>query len=54
MKFGKSLLARLGLYTCKVEAPDLFAVRLERIGVRERRCAARTAVFRTPASHPAV
>ena len=53
MKLGKALFSRLGLYSRKVEAPDLFDLRLERIGLRERRCSARRAVFRTLARHPA-
>ena len=47
MKLGKSLFARFGLFARKVEAPDLFDLRLERIGVRERRCTVRRGVFRT-------
>jgi len=54
MKLGKALFARLGLYSRKVEAPDLFELRLERIGVRERRCTARAGVFRTLSSRPAI
>lgn len=54
MKLGKALFARLGFYSRKVDAPDLFALRLERIGLRERRGPARRCVFRTQARHPAV
>lgn len=54
MKFGKVLLARFGLFTRKPETPDLFDVRLARIGVRERRAAVRKPVFRTLSSRQAV
>ena len=54
MRFGRSLFARLGLSPCRVETPDLFAVRLARIGLRERRCSVRAGVFRTLSRHPAV
>ena len=54
MKLGKALFVRLGLCSRKVQAPDVFDLRLERIGVRERRCKARPGVFRTLSSHPAI
>jgi hypothetical protein len=50
MKLGKAMFARLGLFSRKVEVTDLFDLRLQRIGVRERRCKARTGVFRTLSS----
>ena len=50
MKFGKALFARLGFFSRKVEVPDLFALRLARIGLRERRCTARKGVFKTLSS----
>jgi len=53
MKLGKALLDRLGLASRKVAAPDLFDLRLERIGVRERRCSVRAGVFRTLSLRPA-
>jgi hypothetical protein len=54
MKLGKALFARLGFYSRKTEAPDMFDVRLERIGVRERRCTVRKALFKTLSLHPAI
>ncbi len=54
MKLGKALFTRLGLYSRKSDGPDLFDLRLERIGVRERRCTSRRGVFRTMSTHPAV
>ena len=53
MKLANALFARLGLYSRKVEDPDLFDLRLERIGVRERRCSAQRNVFRALSRHPA-
>jgi len=50
MKLGKALFARLGLFSRKEEAPDVFALRLQRIGVRERQCSVRAGVFRTLSS----
>ena len=50
MKLGKALFVRLGLCSRKVQAPDVFDLRLERIGVRERRCSVRACVFRTLSS----
>lgn len=37
MKFGYRLLARFGLFAKKPDAPDIFELRLQRIGTRERR-----------------
>lgn len=54
MKLAIALFARLGFPPRKVEAPDLFAVRLDRIGLRERRCTARSGVFKTLSSRQAV
>jgi len=53
MTLGKALIARLGLFSRKAEGPDLFDLRLERIGLRERRCTSRRGVFRTMASRRA-
>ncbi len=46
MKFGKSLLARFGLFAPKSDAPDPFAMRLDRINMRESRRTVRLSVFR--------
>ena len=46
MKFGKSLLARFGLFAPKAEAPDSFTLRLDRINMRESRRTVRLSVFR--------
>jgi len=46
MNFGRILFTRLGLLSRKVEAPDAFDLRLQRIGLRERRCDARAVLFR--------
>lgn len=53
MKLGRNILVRFGLISEKVEEPDLFDVRLVRIGVRERRCTARAGVFKTWSQRPA-
>lgn len=47
MKLGKALFARLGLFSRKTDAPDVFDLRLQRIGVRERQRSAQAGVFRT-------
>lgn len=46
MKFGKSFLARFGLFAPKAEMPDPFALRLDRISMRECRREVRQALFR--------
>lgn len=46
MKLGKSLLARFGLFAPKTEMPDPFALRLDRINMRESRREVRQALFR--------
>ena len=50
MKLGKALFARLGLFSRKDATPDVFALRLQRIGVREQRVQARSGVFRIRSS----
>ena len=47
MKFGYSLLARFGLFAQKSEGPDVFDLRLQRIGSRERRRAVQRYLFRS-------
>ena len=45
MKYGYALLAKFGLYVQK-SSPDVFDLRLQRIGNRERRARARCMLFR--------
>lgn len=54
MKLGKALLIRLGWRTRQAPDRDAFDLRLERIGARERRCAALVGVFRNRGSRLAV
>jgi hypothetical protein len=46
MKFGYALLVRFGLFAPKPAAPDMFDLRLQRIGSRERNRQARPILFR--------
>ena len=46
MQIGKSLLAKFALYAPKSEILDAFAMRLERINLRESRHEVRQALFR--------
>ena len=46
MKFGYAMLVRFGLFSRKPAAPDMFDLRLQRIGSRERNCTARPILFR--------
>ena len=48
MKYGYALLARLGLFTQKSEGPDVFDLRLQRIGSRERQRKVRPILFKPP------
>jgi hypothetical protein len=45
MKYVHALMARFGLFAPKSEAPDLFAMRLQRIGNREARRQVRSLVL---------
>lgn len=46
MKIGKTLLAKFGLFAPKIELPDPFELRLERINMRENRRSVRLSLFR--------
>ena len=46
MNIGLTLLAKFGLFAPKSEMPDPFALRLERINMRESRRQVRQALFR--------
>jgi hypothetical protein len=46
MKLGKLLLARFGLFSRKIDLPDPFSLRLDRINMRENRRQVRQALFR--------
>jgi hypothetical protein len=46
MKIGYALLAKFGLFAPKTQAPDVFDLRLQRIGTRERRCQTKPILFR--------
>lgn len=46
MKFGFTLLARLGLIAQRSDDPDAFDLRLQRIGSRERRRQPRPVLFK--------
>ena len=46
MKLAQKVLARLGLFTQKPQAPDAFDLRLQRIGTRERRLQVRLSLFK--------
>ena len=54
MKFGKALFARFGLFAPKHACPDLFDLRLQRIGRRERLHDVRRGLFRNPPSPLAI
>ena len=54
MKFGKALFARFGLFAPKQACPDLFDLRLQRIGRRERLHDVRRGLFRNPPSPLAI
>ncbi len=45
MKFANSLLAKFGLFAKKLEVPDAFDLRLQRIGMRESRLQVRLHIF---------
>ncbi len=49
MQIGKTILAKFGLLSQANEAPDAFALRLERINMRESRRQVRAGLFRSPA-----
>lgn len=54
MKFGYALLAKFGLFAAKPDQPDMFDLRLQRIGIRERNRQAHRALFRPqPQPHQA-
>jgi hypothetical protein len=46
MKIATSLLAKFGLFAPKADLPDPFALRLERINMRENRRTIRLSLFR--------
>ena len=46
MQIGKSLLAKIGLFAAESDTPDAFAMRLDRINMRETRREVRQALFR--------
>ncbi|MGV8985488.1 MAG: hypothetical protein ACOH2H_04285 [Cypionkella sp.] len=46
MSIGMSLLAKFGLFAPKTDLPDPFALRLDRINMRESRREVRQALFR--------
>lgn len=46
MKLGKLFLARFGLFARKIDLPDPFSLRLDRINMRENRRQVRQALFR--------
>lgn len=46
MRIGRMLLQRFGLFAQKDHAPDVFDLRLQRIGTREARLHKRAALFR--------
>jgi hypothetical protein len=54
MQIGKALLAKFGLYAPKSEIADAFAMRLDRINMRETRREVRQALFRGFAQSQAV
>lgn len=45
MKIGKALLAKFGLFAPKADAPDPFAMRLDRINMRESRRTVKVPLF---------
>ncbi len=47
MTFARTLFARFGLIRAAVEAPDLFDLRLVRIGTREGRRNVQASLFRS-------
>lgn len=47
MRNVRSLLAKFGLFAPKTELPDPFALRLDRISMRESRRQVRQALFRS-------
>lgn len=45
MRIGKALLAKFGLFAPKSDLPDPFALRLDRINMRESRRTVRLSLF---------
>lgn len=52
MKYGIALIARLGLYSPKDDAPDLFDLRLQRTRIREIRREVTSVLFKNLRQHP--